>query len=57
MQNTLWEKYERCAELCSEYLDRFDENVPMELLCFNSFDIIAEVVERALENNTKIEKY
>lgn len=53
---TLWDKYERCANLCSDYLEVFGEHVPMEIMFFHDFDTISEVVERALDNNTKIER-
>ena len=57
MTKSLWERYERCANLCSDYKERFNENVPMELIFFNDFDTISEVLEVALANNTKIENY
>ena len=54
MEKTLWERYERCANLCADYKERFNENVPMELLCFYDFDTISEVIEHALKCNTTI---
>ena len=52
--NTLWEKYERCGNLCADYKEKFDENVPMEILVFNDFDTISDIVEQALINNKKL---
>ncbi len=48
MRNILWEQYERCANLCSEYLEVFGEHVPMDLICFNDFDTISEELEKLL---------
>lgn len=48
MERTLWEQYERCANLCSEYLEVFGEHVPMDLIFFNSFDTISEELEKRL---------
>lgn len=52
--NSLWESYERCANLCADYKERFEEHVPMEILVFNDFDTISDIVEQALINNKKL---
>lgn len=49
MRNMLWEQYERCAELCNEYLEVFGEHVPMDLICFNSFETISEELEKMIK--------
>ena len=54
MKNSYWEKYERCADLMAAYKDRFDKNVPMELM-FYDFDTISDIVEEALKNDKEIE--
>lgn len=52
--NSLWESYERCANLCADYKERFEENVPMQIIVFNDFDTISKIVEQALNNNKKL---
>jgi hypothetical protein len=54
MRNILWEQYERCANLCADYKERFGENVPMELLCFDDFETISREVNKALKENKRI---
>lgn len=51
---SLWESYERCANLCADYKEKFGENVPMQIMVFNDFDEISEIVEQALANNKKL---
>ena len=50
----LIDKYWRCADLCADYKERFGENVPMELLCFNDFETISKEVNKALAENKRI---
>jgi len=54
MASTLWERYERCANLCADYKELFGENVPIDLIAFHDFDTISLVLEQAILTNTKI---
>ena len=50
----LIDKYWRCADLCADYKERFDENVPFFLIGFYDYDTISEAVQKALDSNKKI---
>ena len=50
----LIDKYWRCADLCADYKERFNENVPFFLIGFYDYDTISEAVQQALDSNKKI---
>lgn len=52
---TLWESYERCGNLCADYYEKFDEYVPLDIMMFNDFDTISDIVEQAILNNKKLQ--
>jgi hypothetical protein len=54
IMNTLWERYERCGNLCADYYEKFDEYVPIDIIMFNDFETIANIVEQAILNNEKL---
>ena len=51
---TLWERYERCGNLCADYYEKFGEYVPLDIIAFNDFDTISKIVEQAILNNKKL---